>query len=68
MGGGNNTLQYGDIAAILRLNMATISRFFSAPRDSFFLFGPRGTGKTTTAQSTHIDNHEWNDRTLADCR
>lgn len=27
--------------------MATITRFFQGPRQSFFLFGPRGTGKST---------------------
>jgi predicted AAA+ superfamily ATPase len=27
--------------------METLSRFLSPPRQSFFLFGPRGTGKTT---------------------
>lgn len=27
--------------------MATTDRFFQAPRQSFFLFGPRGTGKST---------------------
>jgi predicted AAA+ superfamily ATPase len=27
--------------------MELISRLFTAPRDSFFLFGPRGTGKST---------------------
>lgn len=27
--------------------MESIDRFFSAPDDSFFLFGPRGTGKST---------------------
>ncbi len=27
--------------------MATIPRFFQAPKQSFFLFGPRGTGKST---------------------
>ena len=27
--------------------METVSRFFSPPRRSFFLFGPRGTGKST---------------------
>lgn len=27
--------------------MKTLSRFFQAPRSSFFLFGPRGTGKST---------------------
>jgi hypothetical protein len=27
--------------------MEIISRFFEAPKTSFFLFGPRGTGKST---------------------
>ncbi len=27
--------------------METVSRFFQAPKQSFFLFGPRGTGKST---------------------
>jgi hypothetical protein len=27
--------------------MTTIPRFFRAPARSFFLFGPRGTGKST---------------------
>ena len=27
--------------------METIHRFFQMPRQSFFLFGPRGTGKST---------------------
>ncbi len=27
--------------------MEVISRFFTPPSSSFFLFGPRGTGKTT---------------------
>ncbi len=27
--------------------METVSRFFKAPKQSFFLFGPRGTGKST---------------------
>ena len=35
------------IVAILRPNMAVIGRFFELPPQSFFLFGPRGTGKTT---------------------
>ncbi len=30
--------------------METISRFFIPPRGSFFLFGPRGTGKSTLVQ------------------
>ena len=27
--------------------METIRRFFNPPQESFFLFGPRGTGKST---------------------
>lgn len=30
--------------------METITRFFTNPKQSFFLFGPRGTGKSTWAQ------------------
>ena len=30
-------------------------RFFSAPADSFFLFGPRGTGKSTWLKKTFPD-------------
>ncbi len=29
------------------VNMTTIKRFFEDPGSSFFLFGPRGTGKST---------------------
>lgn len=32
--------------------MATIPRFFGLPQSSFFLFGPRGTGKTTWLRET----------------
>ena len=31
--------------------MDIVGRFFKAPRDSFFLFGPRGTGKSTWLRS-----------------
>ncbi|MDD5657930.1 MAG: AAA family ATPase, partial [Elusimicrobia bacterium] len=31
--------------------METVGRFFKAPLDSFFLFGPRGTGKSTWLKS-----------------
>lgn len=31
----------------MRVNMATVGRFFEPPEGSFFLLGPRGTGKTT---------------------
>jgi len=32
-----------------------INRFFSAPSDSFFIFGPRGTGKSTWLKKTFPD-------------
>lgn len=38
------------------LNLASaIPRFFRAPRQSFFLFGPRGTGKSTWLRASHPD-------------
>lgn len=39
---------YGSANSIMSLNMKTLlPRFFTAPKESFFLFGPRGTGKST---------------------
>lgn len=35
--------------------METIRRFFKAPKQSFFLFGPRGTGKSTWVQILYPD-------------
>jgi len=35
--------------------MDTIRRFFKAPQDSFFLFGPRGTGKSTLLKTNFPD-------------
>jgi predicted AAA+ superfamily ATPase len=35
----------------MRLIMETIGRFLRAPRQSFFLWGPRGTGKSTWTRS-----------------
>ncbi len=35
--------------------MATIGRFFQPPKGHFFLFGPRGTGKSTWLQRTYPD-------------
>ena len=35
--------------------MDTIKRFFKAPQDSFFLFGPRGTGKSTLLKANFPD-------------
>ena len=39
----------------MRLKMETIGRFFEPPRQSFFLFGPRGTGKSTLAKQKFPD-------------
>ena len=35
--------------------METIRRFFQLPEESFFLFGPRGSGKTTLVKSSFPD-------------
>jgi len=35
--------------------MATVSRFFQPPKGHFFLFGPRGTGKSTWLKQAHSD-------------
>ncbi|MBI4371494.1 MAG: ATP-binding protein [Elusimicrobia bacterium] len=35
--------------------METIGRFFKPPKDSFFLFGPRGTGKSTWLKTNAPD-------------
>lgn len=35
--------------------MGTVIRFFKAPKKSFFLFGPRGTGKSTWVKMTYPD-------------
>jgi len=35
--------------------MEIVERFFTAPKRSFFLFGPRGTGKSTWAESAFPD-------------
>ena len=35
--------------------METIPRFFHPPAESFFLFGPRGTGKTTLMKERFPD-------------
>ncbi len=42
------------------LNMATLPRFLEAPASHFFLFGPRGTGKTTWLRS-RFPNALWVD-------
>jgi predicted AAA+ superfamily ATPase len=48
-------LQYGGETAEMSAKMATVSRFFQDPGMSFFLFGPRGTGKTTWLRETFTD-------------
>ena len=35
--------------------MELVRRFFQAPKESFFLFGPRGTGKSTWLRRTFPD-------------
>ena len=35
--------------------METITRFFKPPNQSFFLFGPRGTGKSTLLKCSFSD-------------
>ena len=44
--------QFGDTSAIMGRKMADLGRFFQAPAGSFFLFGPRGTGKSTWIEQT----------------
>jgi len=36
----------------MRRKIELVPRFFRAPEASFFLFGPRGTGKTTWVKAT----------------
>jgi len=36
-------------------DLATVSRFFQAPSTHYFLFGPRGTGKSTWLRETYRD-------------
>jgi len=47
---------YGIVISIMSLIMASlIPRFFKPPEQSFFLFGPRGTGKSTWLRENHPD-------------
>ena len=39
--------KFGGVTSKFRGNMDLVSRFFDPPQTSFFLFGPRGTGKST---------------------
>jgi len=40
----------------LRLKIESITRFLKPPKQSFFLFGPRGTGKSTWLKN-HFPTH-----------
>lgn len=40
---------------IFRLNMTKLKRFFKESRQHFFLFGPRGTGKSTWLKENYAD-------------
>lgn len=42
-------------AAVLLQNTVMLGRFFQPPSRSYFLFGPRGTGKTTWLQAAYPD-------------
>ncbi len=43
---------FASLASFFGLKMETIDRFFHPPNQSFFLFGPRGTGKSTLVKRT----------------
>ena len=38
--------------------MQLYARLFECPKSSFFLLGPRGTGKTTLVRTLRLANHE----------
>jgi predicted AAA+ superfamily ATPase len=46
---------FGSIDSEMRLSMEITRRFFDPPARSFFLFGPRGTGKSTWLRHTLPD-------------
>ena len=46
-------VQNGVTYSIMRLVMEWIDRFFIAPETSYFLFGPRGTGKSVFTQTCY---------------
>jgi uncharacterized protein len=48
-------LRFGDGDARMEGVMAVVSRFLQAPEAHFFLFGPRGTGKSTWLAETFPD-------------
>lgn len=46
--------------------MKYIKRYFKSPNDSYFLFGPRGIGKSTLLKSLYSDKAIWIDLLLPD--
>lgn len=48
-------LHFGGAIATLRLKMAFVGRFFDPPGQSYYLFGPRGTGKSAWTQRRYRD-------------
>jgi len=46
---------FGIIISIFRPYMETIDRFLTSEKQSFFLFGPRGTGKSTYVRKAFPD-------------
>ena len=49
-------MQYGGAVATLSLKMAFVDRFFDPPAQSYYLFGPRGTGKSAWTQRHYRDS------------
>jgi predicted AAA+ superfamily ATPase len=47
--------RFGGGVAIMAAEMATLGRFFREPARHYFLFGPRGTGKSTLVRHAHPD-------------
>ena len=48
-------IRYGCAISLMRRKMELRRRFLDPPRRTFFLFGPRGTGKTTWLRQTFPD-------------
>lgn len=53
--GAEMTLQSGMSTAKKQANVASVPRFFRPPSMHFFLFGPRGTGKSTWLREAYPD-------------
>src|SRR5260370_9073984 len=51
----SDRLQSGMPTAEKEAKVAPVRRFFQAPSSHFFLFGPRGTGKSTWLRETYPD-------------